>query len=985
MNEKLPPQSPAPEPARCACGMVTACVRVVCLLAWVLGIGGVSLLSASLLGSWMDYAYQPYGGVVGLPAMLNYPVAQEKGYYTLAMLSALIGWGVVAWALRRFPRVRFAALPAALLGLMACWLTRRYFPSQATDYLWQILHTPVALLQLGGVAFAVGWLACRDWDQGLKQETASVLPEKHWYLQGLPVLFHSLLLMIVWWPGDRLGAVIAGSILGIVLSVVNRGRKNEQEAVLFSRLAWWLFALAPLASLPIRWAIFHELAISPLVSGTVISALALAMVWASVKGSGSVARSFSHWLPVWTILGLTLAACPAFHDYDVFHQGEFSYPPFALAQGLWPWRDIFYVHGFGVDTLAGWLAGTPTPQWHSGDALFFWLQTALLCAIGAWALLRAWGRVWWLWVWVTLLPGAFYAGGPTARFLPAWILVAMLLLVIQSSRRGWLIAAGAWAFAQLYYSLDMAIVVTGGLFGWALFEAMTLHKEQHARWRPFVLALMGFTALGLVSLIVFAACGMVGEMLSLHLDYVRVKAHYDKIPILFDNIILLISPLATLAGLGALGRIFLSRRRGEDARYHALESLIVVFTCMNALTYVRAFDRSDLGHIFYATTLAWPLIGCLFVWRCRNLKPLSGIFALRLGVAVCALASLPYLHPLLTSSDGKTVTPTDVPYFVSEALQLRRAPMMQLPDGADDLAAIEAVAQLQALIEPDETFYDFSNQPALHSWSQRLSPSRFFTAYYASSIRWQDEVIDALERERPEWTVWRGAVIYWFPDAQPTTVRQWKIAAYLLRHYEPALHLSAIVHDEQFPAERLPNDHLFLRRKANPGLAFSPEARDILESCRPQWDEDLTLKHLPRVWGEHEQGVPPLPIGPPTSFDVHLSESDGQIWETNITGKEILRACEVTFMIEQPHDGSLEFGWETPGANGVSRRHRINFEVRTDFKGPYRVKLDNLPVWVWNGEPTKLMLKAECWSPERGTYLVTTPDMQISFYLSSVD
>src|SRR5690606_11944399 len=139
-------------------------------------------------------------------------------------------------------------------------------------------------------------------------------------------------------------------------------------------------------------------------------------------------------------------------------------------------------------------------------------------------------------------------------------------------------------------------------------------------------------------------------------------------------------------------------------------------------------------------------------------------------------------------------------------------------------------------LQPGELFYDFSNQPALYPWSGRLSPTRFFTAFYASGIRWQDEVIADLETKDVRAILWRGPHPYWnAPDGYPNYLRQWRIATHLLRHYRPARELAA--------------GSLLLRRE---------DAPTTLPAAMPElWREPVDYHALPEVWGRSQSGVPP--------------------------------------------------------------------------------------------------------------------------------
>ena len=95
---------------------------------------------------------------------------------------------------------------------------------------------------------------------------------------------------------------------------------------------------------------------------------------------------------------------------------------------------------------------------------------------------------------------------------------------------------------------------------------------------------------------------------------------------------------------------------------------------------------------------------------------------------------------------------------------------------------------LDAYLKPEETIFDFSNNPALfHYLVERPQATRYFHVSMAIRERSQLDLIDELEESAP--LVVFSSNAYGLPmwDGIPNQVRHYEVSEYLLEHYEPLL------------------------------------------------------------------------------------------------------------------------------------------------------------------------------------------------------
>lgn len=906
---------------------------------WALAGAVWALTIVTSIGQRIHWVYRPYRGVVGLPAYQNNASTDEKFYYWAGMFAAAtLGWA--AMTLGRRMRRGATAMGAALTlaGGLAFAFVLRAGHGSAWTALKTLLHNPgrLGLLAALGACLA-GYVAMRSRPEPPGESSPlgafvllAIVNVTCFRVLSIPINFAlgaAILasLTLYYWAGDQNGWNGLATAPG------------EARPHWGASAAWWLMALSPiwLVAARLRAGAHTE----PPPSWTQYAALAW---WGATALAGALAAFHRskrpvpalQWILPFAVWGLLITGIPAFYHYDAFHQGEITYPALALSAGKIPWLDVFFVHGFGADTLPGLIAGIPQlgqPVFRAAELVVLAMVNAVMAALAVTVMLAMWGRRWWaLAVTAALIP-INLAGWPIGRYILVWAVAGLAFGYAQTGRRRWLAAGGAVTVAALFHSLDTGASALAAIVIWTAWLAW-LERD----WRPGAALAGGMAVPAIPLLILFTTRGMLGEMWTMHLEYLRMKPHYDKIPLVLNSLAPLLAVAAPVMGLWDWRRSS-RKKEGPDP----LEKMIPFFTLIAMASLTRMLDRSDTGHLAYASALIWPLFGSLAIVYAGRRYTRAKLILLTAAMFLARFFFLPF---------DQKLEPGRVPVCNEcfEAAQMAGQPYFQPSDVPEALAFLDVAGGLIRALKPGETFYDFSNQPGLYSWTRHLSPTRFFTAFYAAGEEWQTEVVEALESTRPTWTIWRGSN----PSASridglPSWMRQWRIAEYILANYRPAGLIrtpSTDIYPALRPIEKWggvrPLDAIILQR-AEPGAAPPPRA---FEQTIQLWWPSEPLGNLPRVWGEFPQGAPPVPPRPLGGQTIGASDNWVPVTLPE-NADSTVREMQVVF--EKPFDGNYMLRWipqKRPEMTG-----QTTFTVSADFAGPYRVTLSNQAAWVWGG------------------------------------
>lgn len=907
------------------------------------GAGGIALTAAILLfaARRLTFTYQPYGGVVGLPAILNYPPQQELFFYFSGLIAIFLGGLAGRWLGRRFNLLALGILLAGAALFAASLIGNT---AQTAVLIKSIARSSAAGEFLLFILFALPLFLISD--------AAEINPEKPsdfgvWIALVGPIWVHESILLSVYLPAWPVALGLAAGfayVEGWLLIQNERPRRGRNILMYLEAAAWVVLALVPIAAWIFRLGLALE---RPVPSPRAMALIGLVTVCAPLLFGALRARL--RYKPLvrpaalvpFSVLALLGLAPGVQTSFDAFHMGELMYPATAFAAGLKPWTDIFYVHGFGVDTIFGALFPA-TERLHAMVLHTAGLSAATGVAIGVWAMLRLWGGRWWL---LALVVGALAfegSGWSTCRYLPMWIVLLLIAEFARAARVRWLVLAGAVAWLGAFFSLDTGSTLLAALFFFSILWGVFGAQAVAHRIQPLLAYLFGVALAAIPTLLWMLYAGVLGDFVKVNWEYMLVKRHYDKIPIDIKSLVVFVAPAVTLAGAWASLTIL---RRGERT---PLAAAILLLTIVTPLAYLRAFDRSDFGHQIYGAVPAWPLLACLLVWwASRSGGPSSSSALWRSALFSLLLIAYPFAHPLLSRQPEGDPLVFRINDYLRNFYVDSRLPLFAAPEDPQTIGIFNVARAIDAL-PGDEALYDFSNQPALYALTGRTCPTRFFVPFYASGEKWQDEVIGALDRRQVPWVLWRGPTEYWnAPDFIPTCVRQWKIASYIVSHYRPARVLSG-------------NSILLARNDAS--NTFTALGREIWIT-----PAEVNLQSLPKVWGKNETGVPKPPsrrIDQPITIrqfsGTHAMDLPASLGE----------ATELWVSFSKPPSGPFTTQWFDRGGNPAPP---VCFDPSPDFKGPYRVMLSNMPHWAWSGPPSRI----------RFTTLPTDLELTIEFKKST--
>ncbi|MDE0325837.1 MAG: hypothetical protein OXN27_18120 [Candidatus Poribacteria bacterium] len=234
---------------------------------------------------------------------------------------------------------------------------------------------------------------------------------------------------------------------------------------------------------------------------------------------------------------------------------------------------------------------------------------------------------------------------------------------------------------------------------------------------------------------------------------------------------------------------------------HSANTMKLLLLLLGGIAFFRtALGRSDGGHLIYGATFLWLL--CLFPLEggiLRMFRALKGercwqhvlktawvlipiaIFCWYVGEAHQPLAGFNQKWQRLRQNPFKQSTGTQ---------KLVRAGRVDIPD--DQVEQIQkVVAYIKENTAEHEKIFDFTSQGAYYFFANRLSVTRFHQVSYASTPSMQQEVIEALERDKTRLVIFKTGGWFDAVDGIPVEERHPLIAEYLQANYEPAVNINS--------------------------------------------------------------------------------------------------------------------------------------------------------------------------------------------------
>jgi hypothetical protein len=487
-------------------------------------------------------------------------------------------------------------------------------------------------------------------------------------------------------------------------------------------------------------------------------------------------------LPI--VLYLYTAALPdALGAFDTFHFGEFVGAARLFDQGAFPWRDSINIHGLLQDVLnplAGFklFGDTAWAAW-AGFAMlgapFWWVTLFLLLAY----LLR--GNVALLLALVTVpLLRTYDAAHWRFALLPPILLALAALLERATWLRAVLLASALLISNILVPELAYAVPACGlALLGFEL--------TRYDRGRPFLANLprtIRATVAGVALSAVWAAYLVYHHaarpFLLYYAAFARSHALTGAMPHLRGAdffFFMFLPPLLLLLAFWYCAAA-VRMRRVLDVR----DWVMVAAAIVTLLYYQKFLSRAD-WHVLQSVSPALPL-SCYAIYK---LLPMCGLRSRRALAASAAVlvAVFAWFAPAGIAAN-LTRVPSNFARVVPAQPVFAALGWSQPGVAAQAAGWTEVQRFLDSTIDPEDTFFDFSNEPGLYHYLLRRKPAtRYYHVSMAIRRPIQLDLIEELDRARPKLIAFDSdsGLPQW--DAVPNEVRHYDVSSYILHRYRP--------------------------------------------------------------------------------------------------------------------------------------------------------------------------------------------------------
>ena len=384
------------------------------------------------------------------------------------------------------------------------------------------------------------------------------------------------------------------------------------------------------------------------------------------------------------------------------------------------------------------------------------------------------------------------------RQMLAFASLAFLLEGAWSDRRRDFFLAGALGACEVFYSLDLGLVLlAGGLAGAAtrpfvasgfrrigpgLRDAAAFAGGALVASLPFLAVLLRAGSLGAFLRASFLEIpGTIGDVWGLPAGSARdLLAQGDPRAMLLE-----IGRSASQSGLFLVVVVSAAAAtallRAAHGKFEGPDGAAWIAIAVAAVAIRGALGRADAGHF----ALYGVFAGLPAAWLLYRASHAPSARALLTAVALAFL--LLRLRPIATLSQELGAiaagTKTREAWRRSGVRVPRSGRATVSAEEAEDVRALSTY--MDARLSPQETFFDFANEPGLYFLLARRMPVRFSCVPCYESPDHQEEVIARLEKERPPIAILAGGTGRDAFDGVSNRARAPRVAAYLDARYEP--------------------------------------------------------------------------------------------------------------------------------------------------------------------------------------------------------
>ena len=525
-------------------------------------------------------------------------------------------------------------------------------------------------------------------------------------------------------------------------------------------------------------------------------------------------------------------------NIDLFHEGERLAPLNEMLRGGVPFRDIYIQHGLFQNAYLAWVGS----QLFEPTLFGVRLMEDLLGPLGYVALyvlgLQVFrSRFLAAFLCVLIASGTgFWVSPRHSLGLISFAFVANSLTYFHGTHTNkvptfvWkLLLAGLSTSLAFWYSTEIGLYTLGaiGLFlviyvlqGGFRTEHGSRQSQSKRNRREYLLPLISYSCgvlLGFLSVgIYFLSYGALDDVI--WNSYIQCRYQLATWGLAFPS---LSKTLALLSSEGWRAFIFSEgfpwylpicifmiiaaylTYRGLSGT-HSANTMKLLLLLLGGIAFFRtALGRSDGGHLIYGATFLWllcllPLEGGI-VGMCR-----VGLLSLRSERPWAAALKATWIliptvifcwyvgevHHPLAGFNEKWQRLRQNPFKQSTVSQeLVRAGAVDIPD--DQVEHIQkVVAYIQENTAENEKIFDFTSQGAYYFFANRPGVSRFHQVSYASTPAMQQEVIEALEKDKTRLVIFKTGGWFDAVDGIRVEERHPLIAAYLQDNYELAVNIN---------------------------------------------------------------------------------------------------------------------------------------------------------------------------------------------------
>ena len=613
-----------------------------------------------------------------------------------------------------------------------------------------------------------------------------------WYHQGLNV----------WSAANAVLATAVVPLLLLVSASTTVSVASDHRVVHYAWLPVWLALLAVLLAL--------ALIVVGLRRGGWLAAPRVER-WALVAVVGPVA--------VFLVTAALQGPLASFIGYD--DAMSMTGAQLLFGHGLWPWRDVFLLHGFLLDALYGqvgmWAFGATA--WGSGSGVTFFV--APLTVISLYAFIVYFARRNY-----TLVLGSCLAvilgllvSWPGTRFLLLPPLLILFDLVLRRATWGRCWAFMAVAFLNCIVTPESALLVLGVL------ATLPLAELTHHRWgeplrqgfcRAFRCCVAG-AALTAVWVVFLLATGGLSGFVNFYLAVTAGHELWGALPLGVPPATSVINfEFALPLALFLLTVIRIVWKLQQRSSWRTVDWVLIASATFVPLYYAEALDRLDQPHVnalFQALVpmvllWAYDFIGAVDAWFLRAVPRIRTEWRrLRAGPAGHDARSSHSIWPRSSVTAGAVVATLCIVLVSPQSLgaladlpgNFHAAAPAEAPAGLSlgytDPGAVDT-AQLQDLATvldryagPTAPVFDFTNEPGVTFFLlNRVPAAPFYHVGAAETAAAQRLDIAALERTRPPVAIFNDTT-FGLPDYDGiwSMERDYLISQYLLDNYTPIL------------------------------------------------------------------------------------------------------------------------------------------------------------------------------------------------------